>query len=544
MYSDVPDADLVRGVHNKFYSDMPYQDFLKKIDFAKPVDPTEGMTGTQKALAGAGKTYMDIGRGVKQITGNADQGEIDQAKAQDAPLMKTGAGMAGNLGGNIAIGLPSMFIPGANTVVGAGAVGAAMNALQPVGTGESRAWNTGMGAASGVLGQALGNTLGRIAQPVSSRLTPEEQKLADAAMRNNIPLSSGQATGSKPLQITESVLENLPFTSGSSVAQKETQKQAFNKAVLAKAGIDSDTATAQVLGAQKAALGKQFEDIAGRNSLDFNAKVGGQSLIDKLSDIAGNASRKLTPDKAKVVQNTIDDILSQVDQKGLMPGTNYQAWRGDLRQLGQGNDYEAAVYQKVKKSLDETFNAQISGADSAAWKQASKEYGSLKTILDAMGGAGAGTKTGNISPAQLEGALTKQVGREGKALGRGDLNELSAVGRKFVGESIPDSGTAQRALYQSLLTGGAGAGIGGGAALTTGHDPLEGMAYGAATTGAGLALPKLVQALIQNQPVKNYVAKQAGSPTAAALRKALANSGRALGVGIAPAAIPQQQTLQ
>jgi hypothetical protein len=39
MYSDVPDGELVRGLHKKFYSDMSYQDFLKSIDFSKPIDP-------------------------------------------------------------------------------------------------------------------------------------------------------------------------------------------------------------------------------------------------------------------------------------------------------------------------------------------------------------------------------------------------------------------------------------------------------------------------------------------------------------------------
>ncbi len=556
MYSDVPDGELVRGLHNKFYSDIPYADFLKKIDFRQAVNPTEGMSNTEKSLAGAGKAYVDLGRGVKQIvssdaptmqgliTGDQRskvQQEVDEAKSLDAPLMRTGAGVAGNLGGNLALALPTAAIPGANTYTGAALIGAGMNALQPTASGESRLFNMGAGAVGGAAGQLAGNLVGRIAQPVASRLTPEEQKLADAAVRNNIPLSSGQVTGSKPLQITESVLENLPFTSGASIAQKDAQKQAFNRAVLAKAGIADDTATATTLGAQKSALGKQFEDIAGRNVLDFNKPVNGQPLVDKLSSIATNASRKLTPDKSQGVKNVVDDILSQVDQKGVMPGTNYQGWRTDLRLLGKGDDYEASVYQGIKKALDTTFKDQISGADSAAWNQASREYGNLKIILDAMGGAGAGTKVGNISPAQLESALTKSIGREGKALGRGDLNELSAVGRKYVGESIPDSGTAQRMLYQALLTGGGG-GLGAGAALATGHDPLQGLAYGAGATGASLLLPKLVQSLIQNQPVKNYIARQAGSTSAAALRKALTNSGRTLGLAALPSV--QQQPLQ
>lgn len=531
MYADVSDGELVRGLHNKFYSDIPYEDFLKKIDFRQEVNPTEGMSGLDKARAGAGKAFVDISRGVRQITGNADQAEIDEAKRMDAPLMKTGAGVAGNIGAGMAMFLPTMAIPGANTVTGAALIGGAANAIQPVATGESRLWNTGVGAASGAAGQILGNAVGRLAQPVTSRLSPEEQALAAAAARNKIPLSPGQATGSKPLQITETVLENLPFTSGAQIAQKQGQASAFNRAVLAKAGIDADSATAATLAAQKQALGQTFEDIAGRNAIDFNAKVGGQTVVDKLSDIAGTASRRLTPDKAKVVQATVDDILSQVDSKGLMAGTNYQGWRSELRTLGQGTDYEAQVFTKIKKALDEAFSAGVSGADATAWKKASREYANLKTILDAMGGAGAETKIGNIPPAQLERALTNAMGREGKALGRGDLNELVGIGRRFVSEKIPDSASAQRALYQSLITGGVGSGLGAGTAYATGHDPVEGALLGAGATGVGLALPKLVQVLTQSPAARAYIARQAGSPTAEAIRNALQVGGR--GVGIA-----------
>jgi hypothetical protein len=99
------------------------------------------------------------------------------------------------------------------------------------------------------------------------------------------------------------------------------------------------------------------------------------------------------------------------------------------------------------------------------------------------------------------------MGREGKALGRGDLNELARVGLRFVSPSVPDSGTAQRQLIQGLLTSGGGATLGAGTAAATGHNPLEGAAYGATAGVATLALPKLVQALMNSPAGKAYLTK-------------------------------------
>lgn len=132
------------------------QQFAKQ---PKPIDPTEGMSGTQKFLAGAGKAFYDIGRGVGTLVtdafpeaekyGLATRNDIDEAKKLDAPLMNTGAGMAGNIVGNVAAAVPTAMIPGANTVAGGAVTGAALAALQPVGAEDSRLSNMKLGAVTG-----------------------------------------------------------------------------------------------------------------------------------------------------------------------------------------------------------------------------------------------------------------------------------------------------------------------------------------------------------------------------------------------------------
>jgi hypothetical protein len=138
-------------------------------------DPTEGMAEWQKVAAGAGKAIVDTGRGLGSLVGLTSQQEIDDAKRRDAPLMKSGAGIAGNIGGNLmtmvgpaaALGaagkaahIPQMvnaarafMMP--KTVLGAGAAGGAMGAIQPVASDESRLTNIGVGTIGGAAVPAL-----------------------------------------------------------------------------------------------------------------------------------------------------------------------------------------------------------------------------------------------------------------------------------------------------------------------------------------------------------------------------------------------------
>jgi hypothetical protein len=63
----------------------------------------EGMSGTQRFLAGAGKGMTDVARGVGQLFGAGNQSAIDEARLHDAALTNSGAGMAGDIAGNVAL---------------------------------------------------------------------------------------------------------------------------------------------------------------------------------------------------------------------------------------------------------------------------------------------------------------------------------------------------------------------------------------------------------------------------------------------------------
>lgn len=197
-YDGIPDMKLAGALRNKVpaYKEMPIEQFYTSIGLGQYVspksNPTDGMSGTQKVLAGSGKFFTDQALGIRQLFGGATREEVDRKQQIDAPLMETGAGKVGYAGtgilsivapgvgaargvsainaaknagtaGNLARLLPALnaaksaTLP--TTVLGAGTQGAALGFLQPVGSDDSRVQNTVLGFGLGAGGQTIGNML-------------------------------------------------------------------------------------------------------------------------------------------------------------------------------------------------------------------------------------------------------------------------------------------------------------------------------------------------------------------------------------------------
>lgn len=459
---------------------------------AAPLDPTDGMSTSEKALAGAGKAFVDLYRGGKQLLGVGDQKalqqEIDEAKRLDAPLMNTGAGMAGNIGANVLTAIPTAGIPGANTIVGGSLVGLGMGLINPVATGESRAKNAAAGAAGGAAGSTLAKVLGRATNPVQSRLPPELQDLADKALAAKIPLDAADLTGSRPLKVIRSVFESLPLTADKQAMINELKRQGFNKAVLSEIGEDSTKATPDVLNAARTRIGGVFNDLSGRN----NVKLG-----DKFINAVADVDAAVTPFSNSQIRGThhspglVDKALDLAAKKEIS-GTEYQKVRTVLGKqskdaFNSGNSELGGALKAIRNSLDEAAGDSIPGADQSAWNQARNQWQNLKVVEKAAAPTSADAVAGNVSPAKLAQALMS-VDKKGLTYGtRGDsMGDLARIGQAFVKEQIPNSGTAERSLWTQILTG----------------NPIESIWQ---TGVGGVSAP--VQALMNSKAGQAYLAK-------------------------------------
>jgi len=176
MYKDVPDEQLLIGLHNKYYQDMPFKDFNAAIEYDNKPNAADGMSTTDKFLAGVGKSLHDTAQGLGQMVGLADRADVAESRRLGADLMNTTAGKVGDFAGNVVTTVPLAFVPGANTLKGAALIGAATGLAQPSTSTDETLSNTGLGAAAGAGGIAAGRALGAGYQAVTGLLRPMTEK--------------------------------------------------------------------------------------------------------------------------------------------------------------------------------------------------------------------------------------------------------------------------------------------------------------------------------------------------------------------------------
>jgi hypothetical protein len=424
-------------------------------------DATDGMSGTDKFLAGAGKGMTDVVRGVGQLVGAVDQTAVDEAKSRDRALSETGAGMAGELVGNLAltmapgVGLGGLATKGAAAVlptiaraaaptVGAALSGAAVSGAAPVASDESRAGNAVLGAAGGAIGDVAARGVSRIAQPI--RQSAAVQRL----LGEGVVPTPGQAAGGVVGRLEEK-FQSLPgpgdiIRMGRDRAGTEFNAAALNKAV--PAGQRTVTAIGQegIDQAKTAISGAYDAALAGRVMQPDAALNTGLQAAKNASLLPLNSNR----------QKEFDSILrrhvwERIPQSGSLPAAAVKAEIDrDLGQLafklGKSNmAEEQALGEAVKAARDEVRNWMTRQTGTAAQRAAADTAHANKVALQ-KSVERAKAAGGKFTPYQLQ-ATT----RDGT-----DLRALANAGQEVLGSRVPNSGTADRAAALAALTLGAG----------------------------------------------------------------------------------------
>lgn len=478
----------------------PAEDFQTTLQIATPWNTYD--TGIELpesislGLAGAGKSFADTGRGVRQIAAKftdstADdssiQREIDQSRARDESLMDTGAGITGNvLGYGAQMLAPAGALRGTMvaraalpTTLGGNVVqGAVVGAAQPVATGESRAGNAAVGGAFGAGGHGLSRGLGALARNARSAIPDEVRAIYEAAKERGIELSPVQLSDSRFLKRLQGMIGSLPFTG--TARRQEARVGQFNESLAGTIGEKAGRVDSAVYSRAKNRQSAQFDDLTSRNSMRVDDK-----LIRSLTNIAESAKMA-----GEQVENQVESAIEGLYRQAVtgpdgvtIPGRAYQAFDSLLGNIAKAGGPTAHFLGNVQSVVRRAMDDSISPADAAAWRQLRKEYGNRKTIAPLV----AKSSDGDISPTTLMGAVTNsRSAKEAMASGtRGELGELAKIGQRM--KPPQSSGTAENLLAGGVL------------------NPVNWPAYAAgvglgAPVGAALDSQALVKLIMRRNP--------------------------------------------
>lgn len=363
--------------------------------------------------------------------------------------------------------------------------------------------------------------VGRMINPLP--ISSQRQGYVDLLRDEGVPLTAGQITGRKSLQVTESALGNLPFAGSRLSNVTEGQKGKFVEAALARVLPKDDQDWVNAVRASRPEFkGASDAEILGmRNELNAATPetlgVGRSYATGKLQNAAENTVLQFKPSQQEAIQNWSERLLAagmpkDVENGLLQMARNYV--RGHVTgKPGAPAQLKGDVYQNLTEYASDLSAKQRDGGQQAKYanelrdiiENARKEaaFGkgtregtgrrqayydmdegrrAYKDVLALENAAGRG-EGGAFSPAQLKASLRGQD-RQGYDRGRGDLRDLAEAG-DVVMKAVPDSGTAGRvysqALPASLATVLAGAGTGstaltGAGVLASAAPPLMGRA--------------------------------------------------------------------
>ena len=350
-----------------------------------------------------------------------------------------------------------------------GGIGAGQGAVAGSGYAKEgeRLKGAGIGAAiGGPLGAAIPAAIGgvsRLAMPRSS-VGGEAQKL----IQEGISLTPGQRLGGA-VQTFEEAATALPFLGGAIKGAQKRGIEDFNRATVNRAlkpigeKLDDNTPVGRsAIEEMLEKTSKAYDDLL--PNMRFEMDVRFRSQLNELIESA----QFLSPATAKKFNKIVEtNIAKNLDAKGGISGGTFKKIESDLGKLAtnlsgaletEGRQLAGATKQLqslIRESLQRTNPNQAQQLS-----KINKSYRLVSIVEDASGRA-PGKNAGVFTPSNLDRAVksAKTFGKAKRAYvkGKAPMQDLSDPAVQRLSQTLPESGTAPRALTAMLLGGGAGA---------------------------------------------------------------------------------------
>lgn len=426
-----------------------------------PVNAVDDMGGVERFKAGMGAGFMNMKRGFDQMVGVGE--DPTESRKMDAPLLNTGAGMAGNIVGQVAPAAAAMFVPGANSVPGAALVSGLTGALQPVAQGESRDANILTSAALGGAAQA---GIGKLAGWAGKRLATAEAEGAAEAARNAVKDATLQGSreagyvvppslsnGSLPARMMEGLSGKIKTQQAAAIKNQNVTETLARKAM----GMADDAPiTAEAMqGIRNVAYQKGYEPVAKVGAFETDRTY--FKALDSIAADYKGAERSF----GKAVPNEIGDMVESLKAPVMDAGDAIKMTRILREDANKAYAAGDKALGKATRKASDAIEDQIERALGAAGKDGEamlKEFRDARVLMAKAHSVESAIRKGGAVDARVFGKMLQK----GKPLS----DELKTIG--LFANNFPEISGIPKAGWSNPVTaldafGAAGmAGMGAG----------------------------------------------------------------------------------
>jgi len=453
-----------------------------------------------QGLADPGAAIVQMGANLIPGAGEAVNKRIAEVESQ-YQSERARQGSTGfdplRLAGNVAMTLPAggaIAAPasiGGRVLVGAGS-GAAASTLNPITNGGESFWMDK--AKEAAIGAVTGGLIAPLAAGVSRLVSPKASTNADVELlrREGVQITPGQAAGGW-VNRAEELAQSIPVLGDAITSARQNANELFNKAALNRAmkpiGKEAtETGSAGIEQARKA-LGDEYDKLLPKMAVN----IGDPNFVQRVSSLRSMV-QTLPETEAKQFDNIIArEIDKRVSPNGILSAQNLQDAKSAIEREAADFARSTDKYQRdlglSLKQLGQELRTHIEQSNpqfADQLRQINKGYANFKRVQRA--GASVGAAGGESSPSQLYSAvkaLDKSKDKSQFASDKALMQDLAGAGKRVMGSTVRNSGTADRVIF--------GGGLG---AVATGA--VNPAIPAAALAGAGAyAIPQVRNALVE-----------------------------------------------
>ena len=471
QYADIPDEQLAKGFHEKFYSDIPFTEFSAKIGFkpivaatqtvpdvrsevmaeteggaavgmprrgrAAVVQPTTPLEATATGVF-KGAIVNPVLAGMQVLGGEGGRQAVQDVQQQYAQTRQE-AGLSGFDASQL---LGAVVSPVNKLIPGKGFTGGAIGAsTQPLEGKYESTFDLLADKAKQVAGGAV---LGKVTDNLIAGLTPKLKEGARELMDKGVPVSPGQAYDGAPGWLFRQIES---FGLG---PKADKINKAFNGVVaddvlstIGKRVPETVKPGQQAVAYTQQQISKYYDEALtalGKNPLDTEYKQGiNTALKDAVDTLANPQEREFV--RKKLMNSLNTNLGNKIDADGNISGEGLKKVQEWLKsEVSKLDGKTGAVSEALKSGYGDVLanlNQYISRVDKdGTIAKADAAWAKLYSFADAS--KRATPKGGIFNPEQLSQAAAAQAQTIlGAGGGKGALNETAQRALNVLGKQDP-----------------------------------------------------------------------------------------------------------